>query len=84
MFGSSVACDLTRLDYQLVATGLHEIYCVDCSQRAGYGGGGARVENMSQVASVVAAAQQSVREGKAFCINAILSKSNFREGSISV
>ena len=49
----------------------------------GYGGG-ARVERMEHVSEVIAEAQKQAKAGKAFCINAILSKSNFREGSISV
>ncbi len=70
MFGSSVACDLTRLDYQTVAKG--------------YGGDGVRVEHMDQVDAALEQAKRSAKAGRAFLINAILSKSNFREGSISV
>ncbi len=50
----------------------------------GYGGAGRRVENLEQFKQAVTEAQESVRKGVPFLINAILAKSDFRKGSISM
>ena len=50
----------------------------------GYGGAGRRVENLEQFKEAVAEAQESVRKGVPYLINAILAKSDFRKGSISM
>ena len=69
MFGTSVACDLARCDYQRVAEG--------------YGGAGARIEQHVQIAAALDTAKQAAKTTP-YLINAVISKSSFREGSISV
>lgn len=70
MFQSSVACDLSPCNYQVVAEG--------------YGAQGTLISDHSQIARAIAEAQEHVRSGVPFVINALLAKSSFREGSISV
>ncbi len=70
MLKDDVAVMLAHSDYHLVATG--------------YGGAGARVENMPEFLAAIEQARDSVRRGKPFLINAILAKSDFRKGSISM
>ncbi len=65
-----VAVMLAHTDYDRVATG--------------YGGDGVRVDNMPAFLQAIEQARTSVRNGKPFLINAILAKSDFRKGSISM
>ena len=50
----------------------------------GYGGAGLKLKNADQIDDVFARAQELQRNGKAVLINAIIGRTNFREGSISV
>lgn len=61
---------LRRTDYDVVA--------------AGYGGKGLRLHQASDVAEVIAAAKTEAASGRPVLINALLGKSDFRKGSISV
>jgi hypothetical protein len=99
MLGSSISCDLAHCDYQLVATGtvqrlrvsLHFPTAVATSSTnrffivvlIGYGGDGRVISNVSEIEETIRQAQESVRAGKPFLINAIIAKSDFRAGSIS-
>ena len=65
-----VAVMLAHSDYDQVA--------------AGYGGAGQRVANISEFLNAVEHAKSQTRQGKPFLINAILAKSDFRKGSISM
>lgn len=68
--GDDVASVLAYCDYDVVAKG--------------YGADGMRVENMREFREAVAKAKESVKNGKSFLINAVIGKSDFRKGSISV
>lgn len=68
--GDDVASVLAYSDYDVVAKG--------------YGADGMKVENMREFREAVAKAKQSVKNGRSFLINAIIGKSDFRKGSISV
>lgn len=68
--GDSVATDLAFTDYHEVAKG--------------YGGDGIKITEVSQLADAVAKARAANKEGKPFLINAILGKTDFRKGSISM
>jgi thiamine pyrophosphate-dependent acetolactate synthase large subunit-like protein len=68
--GDSVATDLAFTDYHEVAKG--------------YGGDGIKITDISQLADAVAKAREANKQGKPFLINAILGKTDFRKGSISV
>jgi len=70
LLGDDVASQLAFSDYHLVAKG--------------YGGEGVRVDNIGNFKEAVLLAKQSVKNGRPFLINAILNKSDFRKGSISV
>jgi len=61
---------LRRTDYDVVA--------------AGYGGKGLRLHQASDIAEVIAAAKTEAASGRPVLINALLGKSDFRKGSISV
>jgi thiamine pyrophosphate-dependent acetolactate synthase large subunit-like protein len=65
-----VAVMLAHTDYDRVA--------------AGYGGDGVRVDTLPSFLQAIEQARASVRNGKPFLINAILAKSDFRKGSISM
>lgn len=70
LLGDDVASQLAYTDYHIVAKG--------------YGADGVRVDNIEDFIAAVKTAKQSVKNGKSFLINAILAKSDFRKGSISV
>lgn len=67
---SDCAMNLAYSDYQLLATA--------------FGGDGARVDNMDAFIQAVARAKESSRNGIPYIINAIIGKSDFRKGSISM
>jgi thiamine pyrophosphate-dependent acetolactate synthase large subunit-like protein len=50
----------------------------------GYGGDGMKVETIEQFKEAVVKAKESVKNGKPFLINAIIGKTDFRKGSISM
>jgi thiamine pyrophosphate-dependent acetolactate synthase large subunit-like protein len=68
--GDSVATDLAFTDYHEVAKG--------------YGGDGIKITELSQLPDAIAKAREANKQGKPFLINAILGKTDFRKGSISV
>ncbi|CAH3167279.1 unnamed protein product [Porites lobata] len=72
MFGSSIGCDLEFTNYHIVADG--------------YGGKGLLLSNSStaEIDSTLSRAQDLARDGTAVLINALIGKTDFREGSISV
>nr|XP_022322803.1 acetolactate synthase-like protein [Crassostrea virginica] len=72
MFGSSVACKLAFSDYETVAIG--------------YGGRGLKLDrsNEDKILEVLKEAVKLSRSGNSVLINALIGKTNFREGSISV
>lgn len=70
MLGDDVASVLAYCDYDVVAKG--------------YGADGMRVENIREFKEAVARAKESVKNGRSFLINAVIGKSDFRKGSISV
>ncbi|XP_052828506.1 2-hydroxyacyl-CoA lyase 2 isoform X2 [Octopus bimaculoides] len=72
MFGSSVACDLSFSSYHTVAEG--------------FGGKGYQLDrsNEEQIPTILRQCQKDAREGHSVLINALIGKTNFREGSISV
>jgi thiamine pyrophosphate-dependent acetolactate synthase large subunit-like protein len=65
-----VACMLSHSDYELVAKG--------------YGGEGVRVDTLEGFIEAAKKAKQAVAEGRPFLINAIIGKTEFRKGSISI
>ncbi|XP_014675034.1 PREDICTED: acetolactate synthase-like protein isoform X2 [Priapulus caudatus] len=72
IFGSNVACALDYLDYDKIAEG--------------YGARGFKMDagDINNISMIFAAAQQEYKKGKSVCINALIGKTDFREGSISV
>lgn len=73
MFKSSVACNLEFSDYEVVARG--------------FGGTGLKLGRNSSDDDIANAMKEAVRlsrEGTPVLINALIGKTNFREGSISV
>ncbi|XP_077986669.1 2-hydroxyacyl-CoA lyase 2-like [Glandiceps talaboti] len=72
MLGSSVGCTLAYTDYHIVADG--------------YGGKGYLLnrDNEDKMEEVLKAAQADCKAGKAVLINALIGRTSFREGSISV
>ncbi|XP_042305801.1 2-hydroxyacyl-CoA lyase 2 [Sceloporus undulatus] len=72
LLGSNVACGLDYLDYHVVADGL--------------GGKGFLLnrQNEDQMDDIIRTAQSACRSGKPILLNALIGKTNFREGSISV
>lgn len=71
-FGSTVACDLDYTDYDVVANG--------------FGGVGIKmdVSNNSNIREVFQSARKEHACGKSVLINALIGKTNFRDGSLSV
>ncbi|MFH1320645.1 MAG: thiamine pyrophosphate-binding protein [Bacteroidota bacterium] len=65
-----VATVLAHTDYDVVAKG--------------YGGEGKRVENLNDFKEAVKEAKDVTKKGKPFLINAIIGKTDFRKGSISM
>lgn len=72
MFGSNVACQLAFSDYETVALG--------------YGGKGVRLDRTKDdtIKEVLEEAIKLNRNGDSVLVNALIGKTNFREGSISV
>lgn len=70
LLGSDCALNLSHSDYQMIANT--------------FGGDGVRVDNLDDFVQVVEKAKESSRNNIPFIINAIISKSDFRKGSISV
>merc|ERR1712232_14340 len=69
-FGSPVSCELDYTAYEVVAKG--------------YGGIGLTVADGSKVAETLQCAQQQACDtGKPVLVNALIGRSDFREGSIS-
>lgn len=70
LLGDDVASVLAYRDYEVVAEG--------------YGGKGRRVETIEEFIEAVHEAKLAVRSGESFLINAIIGKTDFRKGSISM
>ena len=70
ILGSDVGTTLRRTDYQKVAEG--------------YGGVGLLLDDPAKVDDVLDEAKALSKQGKPVCVNVILAKSDFREGSISI
>ena len=70
ILGDDVGTVLLRTDYDVVA--------------AGYGGKGLRLHQASDTEEVLAAAKTEAASGRPVLVNALLGKSDFRQGSISV
>lgn len=70
ILGDDVGTVLDYTDYHVVAQGL--------------GGAGAQIRSNDQITSTLRAAQQSAASGVPYCINALIGKSEFRKGSLSM
>lgn len=70
LFQSDVACKLAPTDYHVVA--------------AGYGGRGLKLTDNGAIDETLASAVAISRAGQPVLVNALIARSNFREGSISV
>jgi len=70
LLGSECALILEHSEYQKIANA--------------FSGDGQRVETMEAFEQSIANAQKSITQNVPYIINAILSKSDFRKGSISV
>jgi acetolactate synthase-like protein len=70
LLGSDVGTTLRRTDYQKVAEG--------------YGGIGLLLDDPAKVDEVLDQAKALAQSGRPVCVNVILAKSDFREGSISI
>jgi acetolactate synthase-1/2/3 large subunit len=70
ILGSDVGTTLRRTDYHTVAEG--------------YGGVGLLLDDPAKVDAVLDEAKAIAKSGKPVCVNVILAKSDFREGSISI
>ncbi len=70
LLGDDVGTVLARTNYHDVARG--------------FGGEGAVVQRADELGSVIAQAKRSAREGKPFLINALIGKTEFRKGSLSM
>ncbi|CAG0913425.1 unnamed protein product [Notodromas monacha] len=70
MLGSDVATCLVHNDYHLIAEALGAV--------------GVKISEETEVKSRLTSAFEAVEAGKSLLINALIGKSNFREGSISV
>lgn len=70
ILGDAVGTVLRRTNYHLVAEG--------------YGGRGILVDSPEQVVEALEEAKRLSAEGTPVCLNAILEKSDFREGSLSI
>jgi acetolactate synthase-like protein len=71
-FGSSVACDLDFTEYDVVAKG--------------FGGVGLKLDRThdNSIEEVLQKAREEYAKGNSVLINALIGKTNFREGSLSV
>ncbi|MBW7952940.1 MAG: thiamine pyrophosphate-binding protein, partial [Chitinophagaceae bacterium] len=67
---SDCAMNLAYSDYQIIANA--------------FGGNGVRVENINDFIQAINDAKEANKNGVPFIINAIIGKSDFRKGSISV
>jgi thiamine pyrophosphate-dependent acetolactate synthase large subunit-like protein len=70
ILGDDVACRLTHMDYHLVAEAC--------------GGVGIKIDSADQVDDALARAVKLSRQGKPVLINALIGKTDFRKGSISM
>jgi acetolactate synthase-1/2/3 large subunit len=70
ILGDDVATSLRRTDYHLVAEG--------------YGGKGFVLDKEEDIDRVFGEARQAARSGQPVLINALIGKTGFREGSISM
>jgi len=70
MFGTDVACKLAYTNYQIVADG--------------FGGKGFLLDNENNTERVFEEALAEYNKGSSVLINALIGKTNFRDGSISV
>ena len=70
LLGDDVATTLARTDYDQVARG--------------FGAAGARVETLKHAQAALVEAREVARRGQPFLLNAVLAKSDFRKGSISM
>ena len=70
ILNSDCAMNLAYSDYQLIANA--------------FGGNGVRVENINNFIQAINDAKEANKNGVPFIINAIIGKSDFRKGSISV
>ncbi|MBL7993720.1 MAG: thiamine pyrophosphate-binding protein [Candidatus Kapabacteria bacterium] len=70
ILGDDVGTVLDYTDYHIVAQGL--------------GGAGAQIRSNDQIATTLRAAKQSAASGVPYCINALIGKSEFRKGSLSM
>ncbi|MDR3415218.1 MAG: thiamine pyrophosphate-binding protein [Nevskia sp.] len=70
MFGDDVGCALRFTDYHLAAAGL--------------GAAGVLHDGAADFANTVAAARQAAASGRPVLVNALLARSDFRKGSISM
>ena len=70
IFGDDVATTLRRTDYHLVAEG--------------YGGKGLVLESEKEIERVFGEARQAAQDGHPVLINALIGKTDFRKGSISM
>eukprot|EP00794_Sanderia_malayensis_P016669 gene16669-18361_t len=72
MFGSIIGCQLAHTDYDKIAEG--------------YGGAGLMIKQgtAEDIDAIFKQAQKMQKDGKPVLINALIGKTNFRDGSISV
>lgn len=70
ILGSSLGTDLARSNYHVVAEG--------------YGGVGLCVDDPAQVKGVLKQAQEIAKNGRPVLINAMIGRTAFRKGSISM
>ncbi len=70
ILGDDVACRLTQMDYEVVARGC--------------GGHGIRVDDEADVPAALSEAVERSRAGEPALVNALIGKTDFRKGSISM
>ncbi len=70
VLGSDIGCSLRRTDYQIVAEG--------------YGGKGLLLERPEDIPEVLSEAKALAKQGYPVLINALIGKTDFRKGSISI
>jgi acetolactate synthase-1/2/3 large subunit len=70
ILGDDVGTVLDYTDYHVVAQGL--------------GGNGTQIRSNDQIASVLREAKESAANGVPYCVNALIGKSEFRKGSLSM
>ena len=70
VLGSDIGCSLRRTDYQIVAQG--------------YGGKGLLLERPEDIPEVLSEAKALAKQGYPVLINALIGKTDFRKGSISI